>query len=339
MLSNIANRIKLLFRKDKELYFSLYNILGVMPRNITYYKIALMHKSLGHRATAEEMKVLNRDAKKGGKNVKGGGKGPKGKGMKGAGGLGRQLNNERLEFLGDAILDAVVGHLVYQRYPGKPEGFLTNTRSNLVKRETLGKLAIEMGITKLIMASSRTATHNSYMGGNAFEALVGALYLDRGYDACMKFWNERVMVKHLNADKIAFKEVNFKSKILEWSQKNRISLQYRLVEQSADKHGSPTFVYVTVMEGVEGEKGVGFSKKESQQKASEATLKRLHDDNAFLDSIFAAKTAKTQMEESPAMAVPNLETERRLLSATLWTLRPCMLTASHRHPKAQNQNE
>lgn len=315
MLSNIATRIKLLFRKDKELYFALYNILGTFPRNITYYKIALMHKSLGHRATAEEMKALNNvmlsdsdrnDGRKGGRK---GGSRSKAEGRKGGkhGGLGKQLNNERLEFLGDAILDAVVGDLVYRRYPGKPEGFLTNTRSNLVKRETLGKLAQEMGISRLIMASGRSAMHNSYMGGNAFEALVGALYLDRGYDACQAFWNNHVMGKHLNADKIAFKEVNFKSKILEWSQKNRITIEYRLEEQSQDKNGSPIFVYTCMLEGVEGCSGEGYSKKEAQQKASEAPLKKLRSDSKFHDSIFSAKTVKTQMEEVPAVAVPVVE--------------------------------
>lgn len=322
MLSNLIDRIKLPFRKDKELYSALYNILGFYPHKITYYKVALMHKSLGHRATAEELRDLEGKGKKGKDKRKddkdkqqkkgyprgqhGQGKG-NGKNKGGNGSLGKQLNNERLEFLGDAILDAVVGDLVYQRYPGKSEGFLTNTRSKLVQRETLGKLAQEMGITKLIMASGRSASHNSYMGGNAFEALVGAIYLDYGYDACMRFWMKRVMDKYLNIDKVAYKEVNFKSKILEWSQKNRIKLEFRLEEQTQDKNGSPKFVYTAVLEGVEGCKAEGFSKKEAQQIASELTLKKLRSDSKFQDSIFAAKTARTQMEEMPAVAVPNIE--------------------------------
>lgn len=311
MLSNIIDRIKLPFRKEKELYFALYKILGFYPHNITYYKVALMHKSLGHRATEKELEVL--EGKKSRKNKKYKedryehlSKGSKGSKGNGSSKLGKQLNNERLEFLGDAILDAVVGDVVYQRYPGKPEGFLTNTRSKLVQRETLGKLAKEMGITKLIMASGRTATHNSYMGGNAFEALVGAAYLDRGYKACYDFWVNRIMGQYLDVDKVAYKEVNFKSKILEWSQKNHIKLEFRLEDQSQDKHGSPTFVYTVVMEGVDGCKAEGFSKKESQQKACELTLKKLRSDSAFLDSIFAAKTARTQMDEDPTMVVPDV---------------------------------
>lgn len=302
MLSNIIDRIRLPFRKDKELYLALYDILGFYPHKITYYKVALMHKSLGHRATAEELKVL--EGKKG-KKAKHLIRKAKGKDVQHS--LGRQLNNERLEFLGDAILDAVVGDIVYKRYPGKPEGFLTNTRSKLVQRETLGKLAVEMGVNRLILSSGRSFTHNSYIGGNAFEALVGAVYLDRGFDACYKFWQERVMGKYLNVDKIAYKEMNFKSKMLEWSQKNHVSVEFRLEEQTTDSNGSPKFVYTVTIEGVDGCKGEGFSKKESQQHACELTLKKLRNDSAFLDSIFAAKTQRTMMEEMPISVVPDVE--------------------------------
>lgn len=327
MLSNFIDRIRLPFRKEKEFYFALYNILGFYPHNITYYKIALMHKSLGHRATAEELKVLEgytmRNGKGGDKTSDGryevfsrkkGRKGrmaeEKGKGYKKSK-LGKQLNNERLEFLGDAILDAVVGDVVYRCFPGKTEGFLTNTRSKLVQRETLGRLAKEMGVTKLILASGRNATHNSYIGGNAFEALVGAAYLDRGYQACYDFWVNKVMKNYLNVDKVAYKEVNFKSKILEWSQKNRIKMEFVLEEQTQDKQGSPKFVYSLCLEGIKGGTAEGFSKKESQQKACEITLKKLRSDSKFLDSVFAAKTARTKMEENPTTAVPAVEEQKK----------------------------
>ena len=302
MLSNIIDRIKLPFRKEKELYLALYNILGFFPRNITFYKIALMHKSLGHRATEKEMKVL---AKSMVKNAKGKDRGKAGarKGKK----LGRPLNNERLEFLGDAILDAVVGAVAYRYFPGKSEGFLTNARSKMVQREALGKLAQQMGLSKLVMASGRNVSHNSYIGGNAFEALVGAVYLDRGYDACRQFWEKRVMGKYMNVDRVAYTEVNFKSKILEWSQKNRINLSFRLEDQSQDENGSPKFVYTVVLEDIDGCSAEGFSKKESQQHACEMTLKKLRSDGKFIDRIFAAKTVRTQMEEMPVSVAPDVE--------------------------------
>jgi ribonuclease-3 len=273
--SNFIDRIRLPFRKEKELYSSLYRVLGFYPRNIQLYKQALMHKSVKKR------------------NEK-----------------GRPLNNERLEFLGDAILDAVVGDIVFRHFEGKREGFLTNARSKLVQRETLGKLAKEMGITQMVTMSGQATSHNSYMGGNAFEALVGAIYLDRGYSACMKFMEKRILKQLINIDKMAYKEVNFKSKLLEWSQKNRVKLEFSQLEQSVDEHNSPIFVYQVLIEGVEGGSGKGYSKKESQQLASKETLQRLRREPQFIDAVFAAKGDRTKMEEEPVMSVPDPEKEQ-----------------------------
>ena len=274
MLSNLIDRMKLPFRKDKELYLSLRQIIGFYPHDISFYKLALMHKSM-----------FKRNAK------------------------GKPVNNERLEFLGDAILDATVGDIVYRHFPGKREGFLTNTRSKLVQRETLNRLAQEMGINQLILSNGRSSSHNSYMGGNAFEALVGAIYLDRGYDACMKFMRKRILTQMINIDKVAYKEVNFKSKLIEWSQKNRVRIDFRVLSQEKDKTGSPVFKYQVMLETVEGCTGTGFSKKESQQMASKLTLERLRKEPQFIDQVFAAKTDRTKMEEEPVQNVPAVETE------------------------------
>ena len=272
MLSNFIDRIKLPFRKDKELYLCLYKIIGFYPRKIDYYKTALLHKSIARR------------------NEK-----------------GKPVNNERLEFLGDAILDAVVGDIVFEHFPGKREGFLTNTRSKLVQRETLGRLAQEMGINELILSNGRGTSHNSYMGGNAFEALVGAIYLDRGYDACMKFMKKRILAQMINIDKVAYKEVNFKSKMLEWSQKNRVQMEFRLISQQKDDQGNQVFNYQIFIEGIEGCSGKGYSKKESQQMASKLTLDLLRKKPQFVDAVFDAKSNRTKMEEEPAMAVPKTD--------------------------------
>ena len=278
MLNNIIDRIRLPFRKEKELYSSLYDIIGFYPHDIRYYKLALMHKS-----------VMRRNAK------------------------GKPVNNERLEFLGDAILDAIVGDIVYQHFPGKREGFLTNTRSKLVQRDTLNKLAQEMGINQLILSSGHTSSHNSYMGGNAFEALVGAIYLDQGYNACMRFMNKRILAQMINIDKVAYKEVNFKSKLIEWSQKNKVRLSYEQVLQEKDKNGNPIFEFKVVLEGVEGCSGRGFSKKESQQLASKLTLDKLKKKPQFIDEVFAAKANRTKMEEVPVQAIPNTDVKQEFL--------------------------
>ena len=277
-LNNIIDRIKLPFRKEKELFSSLYAILGFYPHNIEYYKMALMHKSIRKR------------------NDK-----------------GKPLNNERLEFLGDAILDAAVGYIVYRHYEGKREGFLTNTRSKLVSRETLGKLANEIGLGNLLLSAGHSTSHNSYVEGNAFEALVGAIYLDRGYEACLEFFEKRILGKYIDIDKVAFKEVNFKSKLLEWSQKNRVRMEFRMLKQKKDENGSPVFSFQVMLEGVEGERGTGYSKKEAQQLASKDTLQRLKREPQFVDAIFQAKTDRTKMEEEPAMAVPDTEQQQNFI--------------------------
>ncbi len=250
----------------------LRQVIGFFPNDISYYKLALTHKSSGQR------------------NDK-----------------GRPLHNERLEFLGDALLDATVGHIVFEHFEKKPEGFLTNTRSKLVSRDSLGKLAKEMGLTDLIQSSGQQRSHNSYMAGNAFEALVGAIYLDQGYDAVMRFMKKRILAQMVNIDKVAYKEVNFKSKLLEWTQKNRVKLEYQMMEQKTDEKGSPVFGFVVLIEGVEGGKGQGFSKKEAQQISSKETLLRLRREPQFIDAIFQAKSNRTKMEEEPTAVPPSIE--------------------------------
>ena len=277
-LNDIIDRIKLPFRQEKELFSSLHDIIGFYPHNIKYYKVALTHKSSGKR------------------NDK-----------------GRPLNNERLEFLGDAILDAVVGHIVYEHFSGKREGFLTNTRSKLVSRETLGKLAQEMGLTELIQSNTSNRSHNSYVAGNAFEALVGAIYLDQGYDAVMRFIKKRILAQMVNIDKVAYKEVNFKSKLLEWTQKNRVHMDFQMLEESTDQQGSPVFGFIVKIEGIDGGSGHGYSKKEAQQEAAKETLQQLRREPQFIDAIFTAKSNRTKMEEEPTAIAPDLEEEKEFI--------------------------
>jgi ribonuclease-3 len=187
------------------------------------------------------------------------------------------LNNERLEFLGDAILDAIVGDIVYQRFEGKREGFLTNTRSKIVQRETLNKLAVQIGLDKLIKFSSRSSSHNNYMCGNAFEAFIGAIYLDQGYDRCKEFIETRIINRYIDLDKVSRKEVNFKSKLIEWSQKNKMEISFELIEQTIDHESNPIFQTEVRIKGVPAGKGIGYSKKESQQNAARLAIKRVKD--------------------------------------------------------------
>ena len=224
----MTDKIRLLFRKDRESYLCFYRILGFFPRDIEIYKQALLHKSLSVKSQ------------------------------------GRLLNNERLEFLGDAILDAVVGDIVYKRFPGKREGFLTNTRSKIVQRETLNRVAVQIGLDKLIKYTTRQSSHNSYLCGNAFEALVGAIYLDRGYDACMEFMEKRIIANYLNIDRISQKEMNFKSRLIEWGQKNKFNIEFTVLDQSLDDEQNPTFTTQVVIEGIAGGEGKGYRKRPTE---------------------------------------------------------------------------
>ncbi|MDR0891589.1 MAG: ribonuclease III [Mediterranea sp.] len=242
MLRNTIDKIRLLFRKERESYLRFYRILGFYPRQIHLYEQALLHKSSSVRSDK-----------------------------------GRPLNNERLEFLGDAILDAIVGDIVYQRFEGKREGFLTNTRSKIVQRETLNKLAVQIGLDKLIKFSSRSSSHNNYMCGNAFEAFIGAIYLDQGYDRCKEFIETRIINRYIDLDKVSRKEVNFKSKLIEWSQKNKMEISFELIEQTIDHESNPIFQTEVRIKGVPAGKGIGYSKKESQQNAARLAIKRVKD--------------------------------------------------------------
>lgn len=269
MLRNQIDKIRLLFSKDKESYLCFYRILGFYPRNIQIYKQALLHKSSAIRTEK-----------------------------------GRLVNNERLEFLGDAILDAIIGDLVYQHFEGKREGFLTNTRSKIVQRETLNKLAVQIGLDKLIKYSSRSSSHNSYMYGNAFEAFIGAIYLDQGYNRCKKFLVERIIKPYIDLDKLSRKEVNFKSKLIEWSQKNKMEVSFELIEQFLDKEGNPVFQTEVHIEGLPAGAGTGYSKKESQQNAAQIALKKIKSAPEFMAAVQEEK-AKAQ-----ATGTPKTETER-----------------------------
>ena len=283
--SNLIDRIRLLFRKDKESYLCFYRMLGFYPRDIRIYEQALLHKSSSVKSDK-----------------------------------GRLLNNERLEFLGDAILDAVVGDIVYQKFEGKREGFLTNTRSKIVSRESLNHVAEQIGLVKLIKFNTRQSAHNSYMGGNAFEALVGAIYLDRGYEYCKYFMEHRIIGQYLNLEKLSRKEVNFKSKLIEWTQKNKVVIAFELISQTLDEFNSPVFETEILIEGIPACKGKGYSKKESQQIAAHETLNKIKKDSAFLERIFAEKALREAPEEaveivdSKSIEVPAIEEDSALRS-------------------------
>lgn len=273
-MKNLFDRAKLFFSKDKEFRAALYNIMGFYPHNIELYRTAFAHKSLEYRS------------KKTGN---------------------KPLNNERLEFLGDAVLETVVSDIVYRHFPNKREGFLTNTRSKIVSRESLGRLAKELGIVRLIQSQTHSRAHNSYLGGNSFEALMGAIYLDRGFAYAFRFVEKRIIGAALDLEGVAQKEVNFKSKLLEWGQKNRIRLEFKESHVGSNNSSQPTFLTTIVIEGVYAGEGKGFSKKESHQAASKDALTRLRREPNFIDSVFRAKEKRTAMSQDEFFVLPKID--------------------------------
>lgn len=262
MLKKIYRSVRLLPKKGKEPYASFYKIFGFYPYNITLYEQALLHKS-------SSIKLKD----------------------------GRWINNERLEFLGDAILDATVADIVFKEFEYKKEGFLTSMRSKIVQRETLNKLAIELGIDKHVKASTKNTAHNTHMYGNALEALIGAIYLDQGYRVTKRFVYERLIQQHLNIESVAELEANYKSRVIEWSQKQKISVSFDLIDSFVDEQNTPIFKTAVLIVGIQAGIGTGYSKKESQQKAAKEAFKRLEHDSDFRNHIFETHEQQQKMHD------------------------------------------
>lgn len=272
MLKKLYRTIRLLPKKGKEPYVSFYKILNFYPYNITLYEQALLHKS-------SSIKLKD----------------------------GRWINNERLEFLGDAILDAIVADIVFKEFEYKKEGFLTNMRSKIVQRETLNKLALDLGLDRLIKSSAKTGNHKTHMYGNALEALIGAIYLDQGYRIAKKFVHERLIVEHLNIETVAQQEVNFKSRLIEWSQKNKIPIEFRLIESHTDDNNNPIFYTAVDIYDIESGTGRGYSKKESQQRAAEEALDKINMDKEFVKSILILKEKELELSLLEVSELENSE--------------------------------
>lgn len=243
------NKIRLFRYAKRESYFALYKILGFFPHNISYYEEALLHKSSSKQ-----------DAK------------------------GRR-NNERLEFLGDAILDAIVTDITFKKFPTHNEGFLTNTRSKIVKRETMDRVAHELGLPKLVISSTLTKNQKSHIMGNALEAFIGAIYLDQGYRKTRRFIEKKIINPYINIDALAKKEVNFKSKLLEWSQKYKVNLSFELLENFTDDEHNLIFQTQALLNGLLAGVGTGYSKKEAQQQAAKMALEKIKAEKKFVQEI------------------------------------------------------
>ncbi|MBO4645877.1 MAG: ribonuclease III [Bacteroidales bacterium] len=224
-------------KHDKKVATFLKNILGIRPRNLEVYCTALVHRS----ASGEKVD-------------------------------GHCINNERLEYLGDAILDAIMAEFLFKKYPLKPEGELTEMRSKLVSRERLGQLAFKLHLLDLITINPNA--HAKSAGGDAFEALVGALFLDRGYEKTKQIVLKRIFATYYNLDEVVMEESNFKSKILNWAQRNhkKVTFDHVVAEQ---KRSSRLYKARLLINGEVMSEGLEYTVKKAEQIAAERACEKI----------------------------------------------------------------
>ena len=240
MVRKIVQRIKLFSSSRKEFYLSLKNLLGFYPQNLKLYDLAFIHKSA---STIDSQ--------------------------------GNFVNNERLEYLGDAILGAIIADFLYNRFPQEDEGFLTKTRSKLVNRSFLTKLTTDMGLHVLINSNTIKGSDKSHIYGDALEALIGAIYLDKDYQTAKYFVTKKILSQFVNLNEIEQNDSNFKSQLIEWSQKSKKELEFETTEEFCDKHKQPKFIAVVKIDNKKVGYGTGTSKKEAQQNAAHIALEKL----------------------------------------------------------------
>lgn len=233
---NLRSLFRVLFSPDKELTQSIKNIFGFYPGNIFLYQLALRHKSAAKENAS-----------------------------------GIKMSNERLEYLGDAVLSSIVADYLFKKYPYKEEGFLTEMRSKIVSRNQLNRLSIKLGLSKLVKTSLTRNSNSMSVLGNAFEAFIGALYLDRGYSFTRKILIKRIIEVHFDIDKLEHENTNYKSQLIEWSQKEKIPIQFKVVDEVGNGYGKQYIVNVFVKDKVKGA-GRDNSIKGAEQLAAEKAL-------------------------------------------------------------------
>ena len=229
----------------------LKNVLGFSPNNLSLYKTALTHRSV--RENADE-------------------------------------NNERLEYLGDAVLSALVADYLFMRYPYREEGFLTEMRSKMVNRQQLNEIALRMGLKKITLYNKSDGSLKiSQIFGNTLEALVGAIYLDRGYKKTAKWVTERIILPHMFIDDLELLEINHKNKLYGWANKNGKVLEFETVEEKVE-NGRRLFTIAAVVDGNKIAEGKAFNKKDASQIAAQMAV-------ALLGLISIETTSENDMEK------------------------------------------
>lgn len=226
-------------RADKKLITAIQTIGGFSPSNLELYHLATRHSS-----TAKETN-------------------------------GFRESNERLEYLGDAILGATVADYLFKKYPFKDEGFLTEIRSRIVNRESLNNLARKIGVGSIVQFDQKNNQLQQVILGNTLEALVGAVYLDKGYLRCKKFVIDKLIQPHFDLDVVVSSNSNPKSKVIEWAQRNSKEIRFEIVNVKKNRNNKEFSAQIFIAEQPFGQ-GYGYTKKKAEQDAAQKTCELLH---------------------------------------------------------------
>ena len=235
----VIDTLKLLITKDKEFYLYLKKNLRINARHLRLYQLAFMHRSAS---------ITLPD--------------------------GSVVNNERLEFLGDAIIDAVIADFLFRQFPNEREGFLTRMRARIVNRTHLDSIANQMGLVNAVKAfATNRETMKKRICGEVLEALMGAMYLDRGYNKTHKYITTYLIENYINLEQLTQTETDFKSRLHEWGQKHKFEIEFVTIEERAGKpNAPPRFAVQVSISNVPVAKGSGKSKKEAEQMAAQRSL-------------------------------------------------------------------
>lgn len=244
-------------------------MFGFIAHNIELYKLALIHKSAS---------VVLED--------------------------GTHINNERLEYLGDAVIESVTSEYLFIEFPDKNEGFMTQLRSKMVSRQTLNDVAKRIGLDDYVITHSSNNLSQKHIYGDAFEAMIGAIYLDQGYDFVNRLLINHIFVKYIKVDNLLVEETDFKSRLIEWCQKNHHSIQFHTANDKTYSSSHPFFYSKVLIDGIEVGYGAGDSKKEAEQRASysvsqgfsEADYTKIMDK---LDTLDGATKPRERREREP----------------------------------------
>jgi ribonuclease III len=242
VIRNLRYRIKLFSSPRKEFYSFIKTLTGFSPLKFKLYDIAFIHRSASYT-----------DA------------------------MGNLVNNERLEYLGDAVLGAVVADYLYNRFPGKDEGFLTQLRSRIVNRSFMTQLTFRMGLNRFVLSNTNSVNESSHIYGDVLEAFIGAIYLDNGHAAAKHFIIKKIFSEFVDIDKLEKSDTNYKSQLIEWGQKNKKNVEFETIANPDSGNEKAPFVTDILIDGEKMGSGDGYSKKEAQQNAAKKAIFKLTD--------------------------------------------------------------